>query len=74
MGNSSVAADVSLRNARYISAVSSERPDDNPVDVAKQSGDVVFNQNIYAPKELSINDIYRNTKSQIALAKEELGV
>ncbi len=73
MGNSSVAADMSLRNADYISAVTSTRPDDS-VATAKQTGDVVFNQNIYAPKELSANDIYRNTKSQIALAKEELGV
>ena len=35
---------------------------------------VIFEQTINAPTELSTNDIYRNTKSQIALAKEELNI
>jgi tape measure domain-containing protein len=35
---------------------------------------VSFEQNIYSPEALSTNDIYRNTKSQITLAKEELGI
>lgn len=38
------------------------------------SGDVVFNQTINSPAALSTNDIYRNTKSQLTLAKEELGI
>lgn len=73
MGNSSIAADVSLSNARYISAISSVSPDAS-VDGTQATGGVVFNQNIYAPTELSANDIYRNTKSQIAVAKEELKI
>lgn len=35
---------------------------------------VTFEQNIYSPEALSTNDIYRATKSQIVLAKEELGI
>lgn len=36
--------------------------------------EVNFVQTINAPTALSTNEIYRNTKSQIALAKEELGI
>lgn len=35
---------------------------------------VVFNQNNYSPKALTATDIYRNTNSQIAMAKEELKI
>lgn len=35
---------------------------------------VKFEQNIFAPTALSTNDIYRNTKSQIVMAKEELNI
>ena len=35
---------------------------------------VIFEQTINAPEALSTNDIYRNTKSQITLAKEELNL
>lgn len=33
-----------------------------------------FEQNNYSPKELSAKDIYKRTRSQIALAKEELSI
>lgn len=47
-----------------------------PVEPVKPQGPqtVTFEQNIYAPEALSTNDIYRATKSQIVLAKEELGI
>lgn len=35
---------------------------------------VTFNQTINAPRHLTTNDIYRNTKSQLALAREEIGL
>lgn len=38
------------------------------------SGDVTFEQNIYAPKTLSAAEIYRQTRNQITIAKEELNV
>lgn len=36
--------------------------------------EISFTQNIYSPQPLSVNDVYRNTKSQIAMAKEELKI
>jgi len=36
--------------------------------------EIKFEQNNYSPAALSASDIYRSTKSQIVLAKEELGV
>lgn len=40
----------------------------------KTAGDVRFEQNIYAPSQLSTGEIYRQTKNQIKLAKEELSI
>jgi hypothetical protein len=37
-------------------------------------GDVTFEQNIYSPTELSASAIYKQTRNQLAIAKEELGV
>ena len=37
-------------------------------------GDINFNQTINAPTALSTNDIYRQTRSQIAMAKKELSL
>jgi hypothetical protein len=37
-------------------------------------GEVKFEQNIYAPEQLSTADIYKQTRNQITLAKEELEV
>lgn len=44
------------------------------VPVAEAPRDVTFIQNNHSPEALGVNDIYRNTKSQLALAKEELGI
>lgn len=38
------------------------------------SNEVRFEQNIYAPTQLSTSDIYRQTRNQITLAKEELSI
>jgi hypothetical protein len=35
---------------------------------------VLFEQNIYAPTELSTSDIYKQTRNQITIAKEELSI
>lgn len=46
-----------------------------PISSSGESGgDVVFEQNIYSPKELSASEIYRQTRNQITIAKEELDV
>ncbi|MET0786276.1 MAG: tape measure protein [Paenisporosarcina sp.] len=41
---------------------------------ATGTGQVTFEQNIYAPKQLSTSDIYKQTRNQIAIAKEELKI
>lgn len=35
---------------------------------------IKFEQNIYAPEQLSTADIYKNTRNQITIAKEELNI
>jgi tape measure domain-containing protein len=41
---------------------------------ATPGGDVVFNQTINAPTQLSTGDIYKQTRNQITMAKEELAI
>ena len=38
------------------------------------SNELRFEQNIYAPTQLSVSDIYRQTRNQITMAKEELSI
>lgn len=42
--------------------------------VVPQPTEIKFEQNIHAPTQLSTADIYRQTRNQIALAKEELKI
>lgn len=44
------------------------------LDKLEHARDISFTQNNYSPAPLSVNDVYRNTKSQIAMAKEELKI
>lgn len=58
------------------SAIASTR---EPIDDISSGGNagvgmVKFEQTINAPKQLSTSDIYRNTRNQITMAKDELGV
>jgi len=75
MRDAKISANLSLDNARLIS-VMSEQSRTEAATPPQPTGptEVKFEQNNYSPKALSVNDIYRNTKSQIALAKEELGI
>lgn len=71
-----ITADISTTNASTLStsiadALSAAAA--APV-TAPASSDVIFSQTINAPAALSTNEIYRNTKSQIVMAKEELGI
>lgn len=72
MTQPSITPNVSLAQAKLISTTAESTQ--TPVDVPSGPTEVNFVQNINSPKALSTNDIYRNTKSQIALAKEELGI
>lgn len=71
---SSLAAAVSFEQARLISTTSELDRAEPASPVAPVVQEVKFEQNNYSPQALSTNDIYRNTKSQIAMAKEELKI
>lgn len=74
MGRPSISPDVSYEKARLISHTNQSQNGSDVVPVDTAPKEFVFNQYINSPTELSTNDIYRNTKSQIALAKEELNI
>lgn len=64
---------VSLNQANAIA--STRLPDEQNVSGGSSGGSAVkFEQNIYAPKQLSTSDIYKQTRNQITVAKEELNV
>jgi len=72
-GSRAIAPVVSINGARTISATAEVPGSTDPgAQVIEQNNH--FEQNNYSPEALSTNDIYRNTKSQIALAKEELQI
>lgn len=66
---------VSVGAANAISA-QLEPSEDEEVggSLSGKSGGVVFNQTINSPTQLSETEIYRNTRNQITLAKEELEI
>jgi phage-related protein len=70
---SSISIGTSIDQARIISKTNEI---DKPAEPQIQpvSSEVKFEQNIYSPTTLSAIDIYRGTKSQIAIAKEELNI
>ncbi len=74
MENSKMSPVFSLDQARVISSATTKRdtPEDSVAGVS--SGGVNFEQNIYAPTRLSTNDIYKQTRNQIVMAKEELRI
>jgi hypothetical protein len=74
MAKASIGADVSIERARILADVSNSQNGSTEAPVQPVQQDIKFEQNIYAPEALSTNDIYRSTKSQIALAKEELKI
>lgn len=71
MGGTSIDAEFSASQARSIASTSTEVSDGNG---SSGSGDVNFTQINNSPKALSTKDIYRSTRNQITMAKEELSV
>jgi len=59
--------------AVLVSLTTRSETEDQPV-TTKEPSTVKFEQNIYAPEALTTADIYRQTRAQIAMAKEELAV
>ncbi len=73
LGIDSLSTDLSYINAQAIATTTKETPN---TDDAVGGGDTYLNfvQNNNSPKALSTGDIYRGQKSQIALARKELGL
>lgn len=74
MGMAAINPSVSTNAAREISTTAETTGTAPETPVYSGPAEVTFEQNIYSPTALSTNDIYRSTKSQIALAKEELNI
>lgn len=70
-----IGAQVSFQNADLIARTTDLRRDQTPIETQPTGPtEVKFEQNIYSPTPLTANEIYRNTKNQITLAKEELKI
>jgi len=65
---------LSIASANVIATSTKPFEDDSPIKPPAGSGEVKFEQNIYAPAQLSTGDIYRQTRNQITMAKEELSI
>lgn len=55
-------------------ATSSQQTDQTSTDEGPTPTEIKFEQNIYAPEQLSTGDIYRQTRTQLTMAKEELSI
>ncbi len=71
--NQALTPTVSYANARTIAATSAVQAD-TTASTDAGVGAVKFEQNIYAPTQLSTSDIYKNTRNQITMAKQELSI
>lgn len=65
---------LAYQQARVISSATNDRADDLVAAGPVVPTEIKFEQNNYSPEALSTADIYRQTRNQIALAKEELAV
>jgi hypothetical protein len=74
LGANTITAGVSYDQASVVSALSSQIAAIASTPTASTPTEIRFEQNNYSPEALSINDIYRQTRSQIELAKQELNV
>lgn len=71
----SLSAILSYDQARSISSGVNGHVDELPTTTGGTVlKEIKFEQNIHAPEALSTSDIYRQTRNQIAMAKEELAV
>lgn len=71
---SKISADVSAGQAAFLSnATAAQNGSDMPQNQVL-STEIKFEQNVYSPKMLSVGELYRQTRNQITLAKEELSI
>lgn len=71
--NQVVTPTYSYAQASTIAASTTVQPDDS-IKAPTAPSAVKFEQNIYAPTQLSTSDIYKNTRNQITMAKQELSI
>lgn len=69
-----VATTFSFDQAQLISTSEQNLAKNSPDEPVTQTTSLSFEQNNYSPKALSTADIYRSTRSQIAVAKLELSI
>lgn len=74
LGTSTIAPTLSVDNANLISASAVGQNGSDVETPPSGPTEVTYVQNNYSPKALSTVDIYRQTKSQITVKKEELEV
>jgi hypothetical protein len=66
-----IVLDLSDQQAQAVAGLPTTKPDSFE-HAPTGATSITFEQTINAPKQLSTADIYRQTKGQIALAREEL--
>jgi tape measure domain-containing protein len=74
LATSPITPSVSLQHAGVISSATTSAGAEENSTGANSQGQVNFYQTNNSPAALSTDDIYRNTRSQIALARRELGI
>ena len=74
LGANTISAAVSYDQASVVSALSDQVAAMSAAATTSSPTEIRFEQNNYSPEALSVNDIYRQTRSQIELAKQELNV
>jgi tape measure domain-containing protein len=67
-----ISSTLTFKQAQTIA--NTEVPTNDTVTTQTGNTEVTFEQNIYSPTQLSTADIYRQTRNQITLAKEELSI
>ena len=73
LGATPLTANVSAQQASSLVIATATQQDAQTVQQPTVT-EVKFEQNVYAPTALSVGDIYRQTKNQITMAKEELSI
>lgn len=74
MPNTVMASTLSYSQAQGIASSTRNQETDSSLDSSEKTGEIKFEQNIYAPEQLSAGEIYRQTRSQLVMAKEELRI
>lgn len=71
---SMVTPQVSYSQAQTIASTRVPTEDPFATEQTGPTGDIRFEQNIYSPEQLSAAEIYRQTRNQLTVAKEELSI